>query len=653
MMQMMTRTAIHPLKIVASVGVALLVWGLVLAYASSPAWAADITVDSLSDTVADDEHCTLREAINSANSDPTLEPATGECANGSGADTITFDSSLSGTPITLASQLPIITDSAGLTIDGGNAHITVSGNNAVRVFQVSPGGKLTLNNLTVANGNTRASGGGISSSGVVTVNNSTFVDNSGGSGGAILNQSGTLTVSNSTFTGNRATFSGSGGGGGIANFLGGTLMVNNSTFTGNSAPGGSAGGGGILNFASATLKNTIVANSPSGGDCVGASDGSYNLVEDGSCLTEATSLSGDPMLGPLAENGGPTKTHALLEGSPAIDKGNFFEATTDQRGEHRPSDFLSITNADGGDGSDIGAYEEQVPNTAPTAVADSYSTNEDTTLTANGAGSNPAGVLANDTDPDGDSLNAVLVSGPSHAAPNGFSLNQEDGSFTYTPSANYNGPDSFTYKANDGTADSNEVTVSITVTSVNDAPTVAVAAGGSCGTNDRSGTINLTVNDPDGQAQSLKLSAISKNTTLVPKANVTFGGSGASPTLTATAASGKTGTATITVTVDDGEDTGTLDITLKADGTGSKTTNGTPGADMIFGQNGNDVLNGLDGNDLLCGGRGNDTLNGAAGDDTLGGGQGADRFIGGSGTDTVKDFTPSQGDTKDNTVETF
>jgi Bacterial Ig domain/Right handed beta helix region len=104
------------------------------------------------------------------------------------------------------------------------------------------------------------------------------------------------------------------------------------------------------------------------------------------------------------------------------------------------------------------------PNIAPTAVGDSYTTNEDTPLTANGAGSNPAGVLANDTDPDGDSLNAVLVSGPSHAATNGFTLNQ-DGSFSYTPAANFFGTDTFTYKANDGSADSNVATVTITVTS--------------------------------------------------------------------------------------------------------------------------------------------------------------------------------------------
>src|SRR4051812_27511939 len=81
--------------------------------------------------------------------------------------------------------------------------------------------------------------------------------------------------------------------------------------------------------------------------------------------------------------------------------------------------------------------------TAPTANDDSYSTDEDTALTV------PAdGVLGNDTDPDGDALSAVLVDGPAHAS--AFTLNA-DGSFTYTPAPNYNGGDSFTYKANDAT----------------------------------------------------------------------------------------------------------------------------------------------------------------------------------------------------------
>jgi CSLREA domain-containing protein len=105
---MMTRTTMHPLKILAAVGAALLVWGLVLAYASSPAWAADITVNSLADDADGlDGECTLREAITSANSNTASGTATGECATGSEADVIKF--ALPGTApwtVNLGSALP-------------------------------------------------------------------------------------------------------------------------------------------------------------------------------------------------------------------------------------------------------------------------------------------------------------------------------------------------------------------------------------------------------------------------------------------------------------------------------------------------------------------------------------------------------------------
>src|SRR5207237_643312 len=102
---------------------------------------------------------------------------------------------------------------------------------------------------------------------------------------------------------------------------------------------------------------------------------------------------------------------------------------------------------------------------APSAANDSYATNEDTTLVRGG----PA-VLANDSDVDGNPLTAILVSGTAH----GTLALDADGGFTFTPAANYAGPDSFTYKANDGVTDSNVATVSLTINAVNDAP-VAVA----------------------------------------------------------------------------------------------------------------------------------------------------------------------------------
>ena len=106
-----------------------------------------------------------------------------------------------------------------------------------------------------------------------------------------------------------------------------------------------------------------------------------------------------------------------------------------------------------------------VTNQAPVAAGDAFSKAEDTVLTV------PApGVLGNDADPDGDPLTAALVTGPSHGS---LTLNA-NGSFSYTPAANFAGSDSFSYRASDGTLTSNVATAAISVTAVNDAP---VAAG--------------------------------------------------------------------------------------------------------------------------------------------------------------------------------
>src|SRR4029450_2907106 len=101
-------------------------------------------------------------------------------------------------------------------------------------------------------------------------------------------------------------------------------------------------------------------------------------------------------------------------------------------------------------------------NDAPTAAGDAYSTAEDTPLTVGAPG-----VLANDNDPDGDSLHTVAGSRPSH----GTLTLHPDGSFIYTPASHYNGSDSFIYRANDGTLVPIEATVTITITATNDRPT--------------------------------------------------------------------------------------------------------------------------------------------------------------------------------------
>jgi VCBS repeat-containing protein len=137
-------------------------------------------------------------------------------------------------------------------------------------------------------------------------------------------------------------------------------------------------------------------------------------------------------------------------------------------------------------------------NDAPVAQDDTYTTNEDTPLVV------PApGILGNDYDVDGDSLTAVLVSGPTHGT---LTLNS-DGSFTYTPAENFCGEDSFTYKAYDGALYSNVATVRITVTCVNDAP---VANDDEATVpEDSSVTIPVLGNDYDPDGDPLSVSIVS------------------------------------------------------------------------------------------------------------------------------------------------
>jgi CSLREA domain-containing protein len=214
-----------------------------------------------------------------------------------------------------------------------------------------PDGTLVVTDSTFSN-NSAAFGGGINNNSgnmLVKVTDSTFSKNSAEDGGGIDNASSTLVVTDSTFSKNSAE-----DGGGINNDLD-TLKVTNSTFSKNSA----GQGGSIFNsFGTAMLRNTIVAYSTPGGNCRGTiTDGGYNIDDGTTCgfSEQQDSLpSTDPLLADQpANNGGPTPTIALLEGSPAIDaipeetNGCGTTISTDQRGVGRPQ----------GAGCDIGAFE--------------------------------------------------------------------------------------------------------------------------------------------------------------------------------------------------------------------------------------------------------------------------------------------------------
>src|SRR5208337_2664785 len=188
---------------------------------------------------------------------------------------------------------------------------------------------VTLTNDTLS-GNSATDGGGIYNYGTVTLTNDTLSGNSATDGGGIYND-GTVTLTNVTISGNSATY-----GGGIYNDYTGTVPLTTDTLSGNSA---NYGGGNISTCGTVTLTNTIVANSPTGGDVfnTGTLTGSHNLIDDGTDGL-ADTIVADPELGPLQDNGGPTQTMALMAGSPALDAASAALSgapTTDQRGALR------------------------------------------------------------------------------------------------------------------------------------------------------------------------------------------------------------------------------------------------------------------------------------------------------------------------------
>ncbi len=165
------------------------------------------------------------------------------------ANTITFAANLAGeTIVATAADGGTLAINQGVTITGPTGGVTIDGNNAVTVFQVSSGVNAELSGLTITNGNglTGIGGGGINNQGALTVANSTISNNSAIFGGGIDN-AGTLTVIGSTFSGNSA-----GTGAGIENT--GALMVSDSTFSGNNGGvGGAIDNAGALTVSDSTL----------------------------------------------------------------------------------------------------------------------------------------------------------------------------------------------------------------------------------------------------------------------------------------------------------------------------------------------------------------------------------------------------------------
>jgi hypothetical protein len=157
-------------------------------------------------------------------------------------------------------------------------------------------------------------------------------------------------------------------------------------------------------------------------------------------------------------------------------------------------------------------------NTAPIASSDSFTTSEDTPLSV----TSTLGLLANDTNTESNPLTAILVNGPS----NGTLVLNADGSFTYTATSNYNGADSFTYRANDGELDSDIATVILNISAVNDLPTGTATALLPAGSEDTAYTINTTAllqgfSDVDGDPLAI-VALTATNGTLINNNNGTY-----------------------------------------------------------------------------------------------------------------------------------
>jgi CSLREA domain-containing protein len=256
----------------------------------------------------------------------------------SGARTTVIDARGSGRVVDVPAGSTAVL--AGLTITGGRAD---TGGGAF----VANGGQLSIYDSIVRGNAATGRGGGVANFGNLSVFGSTFSGNTAGSGGAISSEPSTNTsIFNSTLSGNSAT----GVGGGIA--VGGSTQISRATFANNTA---SSGGGMFVEggeFPAATLMlNVLFAGNSSacGGATSQRTPWTANLSDDSTCTFAAgEGITTNPLLGPLANNGGPTDTHALGAGSPAINAGDpnsCLQGSQDQR--HAPAP----------DACDIGAYE--------------------------------------------------------------------------------------------------------------------------------------------------------------------------------------------------------------------------------------------------------------------------------------------------------
>jgi CSLREA domain-containing protein len=365
--------------------------------------AATIAVVNTNDALAG----SLRQAIQDANPGDTIIFQIPTTDLGYEATRAIYTITLTTASSTDSESALVI--AKNLTIDGGNSRIIVARSSVnstpqFRIFNVSAG-TVTLANLTIYNGYAGLNGGGgILNSANLTVRGCAVANNFGGAGGGgIENSSGaTLEVRNCTFYSNTTASAGR------AIESDGILFLNNSTVCQN--PAGMFGpSAAVAGLGSSThVRNTIIALNENNGpysDVQGTfiSDG-YNFIGDplggNGIASSGFGLSGshdqvgtyaapaNPKLTNVDFLNGPTPTYRPQAGSPVLDQGSRGNDASgqpvniDQRGQPRPVDQPGITNAPGGDSSDIGAVEVGLPQAGPTFTVTDVNDHDDGSCTS-------------------------------------------------------------------------------------------------------------------------------------------------------------------------------------------------------------------------------------------------------------------------------
>lgn len=389
-------------------------WGLCWAMALPAAQAATITVNSTAgEQIAGNGQCTIQEAF--ANVNERADVSSGDCAAADGVnDTITLGERqtyvLTG-PMAGEDGASAITIRQSVSVDGRGSVIEAGTevsnlrmvlvragtaqleNMTLRKGSVNGDGggilvvenaSLSVSKVTVSGNAATDSGGGIANLGTVTVDRSTLSGNRASRGGGLLTF-GSALIRNSTVSGNAAQVGfiasgscGLGGGGGIASCSGSRLTLTDSTVTRNNA----GAGGGISVAGTVVLRRNLISGNTAttnrrGDEAITSAGGTYEFshnVFGHSGVNTATGFAGfgaretdltlfadgnrptalSQLMTPvLADNGGPTETHALIAGSPALDITAIDCPAVDQRGVSRPV----------GAGCDAGAFEGSLAGT--------------------------------------------------------------------------------------------------------------------------------------------------------------------------------------------------------------------------------------------------------------------------------------------------